>query len=60
MKAEKFFPLQIIDNFFEDPKEVVNFANTLDFNTGSYGYWPGTRTFPLHEVNYNFFNSTLI
>ena len=59
MKDKKQFATKIIDDFFEQPKEIVKFANTLDFNEGPYGYWPGERSDALHDANYNFFNSVL-
>jgi hypothetical protein len=56
---EKFFQTQAVDDFFENPNKVVEFANTLDFKIGPYGFWPGKRTLGLHMINHNFFNSVL-
>jgi len=56
---EKFFQTQAVDDFFENPNEVVEFANTLDFKIGPHGFWPGKRTLGLHMINHNFFNSVL-
>tara|TARA_R110000851_G_scaffold2863_1_gene11595 strand:+ start:2966 stop:3754 length:789 start_codon:yes stop_codon:yes gene_type:complete len=59
MKDIKYFATKIVDNFFEQPQEIVKFANSLKFKKGPYGYWPGVRSDGLHETNYNFFNSVL-
>ena len=59
MKDKKYFSINVVDGFFEDPKKVVNFANTLKFKEGPYGRWPGVRSDALHEVNYKFFISVL-
>ena len=56
---EKFFQTQFVDNFFENPEEIVKFANTLDFTIGPKGYWPGLRTKGLHLIDKNLFNSIL-
>ena len=55
----KFFPTQVIDDFFEDPKKIVKFAKTLKYYKGPDGNWPGVRSAGLHDVNYKFFNSVL-
>jgi hypothetical protein len=55
----KFFPTQVVDNFFEEPKKIVKFAKTLKYKKGPFGRWPGLRSDALHDVNYNFFNSVL-
>tara|TARA_R110002110_G_scaffold415427_1_gene649751 strand:- start:60 stop:803 length:744 start_codon:yes stop_codon:yes gene_type:complete len=53
------FPNQIVDNFFEDPKKIVEFAETLKYDPCSEGKWPGVRSIGLHKINYPFFNSVL-
>jgi len=58
--VEKYFPIQVTDNFFDNPKEVVKFANSLNFQNAQNGFWPGVRTESLHQNNYAFFNSFLI
>lgn len=57
---KRFFPIQAVDNFFENPDEVVKFANSLEYGMGNKGDWPGVRTHPLHVLNYPFFNSVLL
>ena len=51
------FPVTILDNFYENPDLVRQFALSLDSFTDSAGRWPGKRTLPLHEVNQSFFNT---
>ena len=55
----RYFTTQIVDDFFEEPKKIVKFANTLKYKKGPIGNWPGVRTDSLHDVNYDFFNSVL-
>lgn len=43
------FPICIVDNFFQNPDNVVDFANTLEYNPGN-GRWPGVRTDALANV----------
>ena len=59
MISDYHFPNQIVDNFFEDPKKIVKFANTLQYDPCPYGRWPGVRSIALHKINYPFFNSVL-
>ena len=60
MKEEKYFFNQVTDGFFENPNEVIKFANTLDYGPNPKGNFPGVRSHGLHLVDYNFFNSTLL
>lgn len=50
----------IRDNFFSNPKGVVEFANTLEYfdskNDTPQGKWPGKRTKELSNINFNFKN----
>jgi len=50
-------PTIIADDFFDNYKSVLEFANTLDYYPAPNGAWPGLRTKPLHEINYHFFNT---
>ena len=52
MISDHYFPNQI-DNFFEDPKKIVKFANTLQYNPCPDGKWPGVRSTALHKANYS-------
>ena len=57
--APKYFQTQVVDNFFDKPKEIVKFANSLEYQIGQYGFWPGKRTEELHINHKKFFNSFL-
>jgi len=52
------FPTVCVDNFYDNPNKVREFALSLDYDNveNSTGYYPGVRTKPLHEVNSEFFN----
>jgi hypothetical protein len=52
-----YFPTICVDNFFNDPEKVRQFALSLPYNAckDASGIWPGIRTRPLHEINYDFF-----
>lgn len=43
------FPVTVIDNFFDNPGEVLRIANELTFSRGE-GRWPGSRTGNLAEL----------
>ena len=49
------WPITCVDNFFDNPDEIVKFANTCEYEKSKYGAWPGRRTKPLHLVDFNFF-----
>jgi hypothetical protein len=49
------FPTYVADNFFDDPKKVIDFASTCDFSQDPNGAWPGKRSFNLSKINYNLF-----
>ena len=53
----KRFPVTVLDNFYENPDLVRQFALSLDYNTDPEGRWPGKRSLPLHEVNQSFFGT---
>jgi len=50
------FPTLIVDNFLSDPDQVVEYSKTLDYEIDKNYAWPGKRSKPLHEINYNLFN----
>ena len=50
-------PLTVVDNFFETPTLVRNFALQQEFFKGDRGNWPGVRTNFLDELDINFFNT---
>jgi|TARA_R100000458_G_C8274315_1_gene249259 hypothetical protein len=49
------FPTYVADNFFDDPKKVIDFASTCDFSQDPNGAWPGKRSCNLSKINYNLF-----
>ena len=56
-----YFPITVIDNFYDDPDTIVEMAHQFKFyNKAEMGsedaYWPGKRTKPLGEINYSFFS----
>ena len=50
------YPITIVDNFFEDPDEVVEIANKCKFYNPNTGNWPGTRTKQLDVENHRLFS----
>jgi hypothetical protein len=51
------FPTCVIDNFFKNPDEIAEYANTLTYSKAPEGeFWPGVRSQRLHEINSNLFN----
>ena len=58
-KQPNFFQIQMLDNFFDKPEEIIKFANSLEYKIGPYGLWPGERTEELHINHNSFFNSFL-
>jgi hypothetical protein len=52
-------PTTVIDNFFDDPMWVRNFALAQDYAPAPEGIWPGERTIYLHELNPAFFDHVI-
>ena len=50
------FPTICVDDFFEDPEKIRNFALSQDFNYSPEGEYPGMRTEPLHKINPELFD----
>jgi hypothetical protein len=51
------YPTVIIENFFENPDEIVNYSNTLTFKGPEKNeYWIGKRSEMLHKINIDLFN----
>lgn len=46
----KFFNI-CVDDFFENPDKIVDFANKLEYYPDKKGAWPGVRSVPLHEID---------
>ena len=58
-EKSNFFQIQLVDNFFDKPEEIVKFANSLEYKIDSKGFWPGKRSEELHINHNQFFNSFL-
>ena len=50
------YPVTIVDDFFDDPDEIVELAENLKWYPPSTGNWPGLRTKQLHVEDERFFN----
>ena len=42
------YPITIVDDFFDDPDEIVELAEALNWYQPDTGNWPGKRTKQLH------------
>lgn len=56
---KRFFSV-CIDNFFEDPDSIRDFALSLPMYSDSNGNWPGKRTNALHDIDFEFWNVLLL
>lgn len=52
----KKFPVTVIDNFFDHPDIIRNWALTLDYSGDPDGRYPGSRTKMLSELSSDFSN----
>ena len=50
------YPITIVDDFFDDPDEIVELAESLNWYQPDTGNWPGKRTKQLHIECEKFFN----
>ena len=53
------YPTYIVDNFFDNPEDIVELANSLPFPDKGINF-PGSRTHPLHSTHNDFFNWSLL
>lgn len=53
----KYFPITVIDNFFNDPDKVRDLALKCNYGPSPTGDWPGQRTELLHIVDENFYKN---
>lgn len=53
---KSFFPVISVDNFFDEPEKIRNFALSQTFNHSPEGKYPGMRTDYLHKINPKFFD----
>lgn len=49
-------PITVIDDFFENPVDVRNFALSQEFRPDPEHKWPGTRTKRISTLNYKLFD----
>tara|TARA_R100001510_G_C7638174_1_gene196012 strand:- start:70 stop:735 length:666 start_codon:yes stop_codon:yes gene_type:complete len=49
------YPLVVIDDFLEEPDEILNIANNTEFFDGEVGNYPGQRSKPLQEIDERLF-----
>lgn len=45
------FPITVFDNFYDNPEEVIKYAESLEYHKDPEGSFPGSRTLPLHMLN---------
>lgn len=50
------FPVICVDDFYDDPDKIRNFALSQSFYHTEDGKWPGKRTKHLADINREFFN----
>lgn len=58
-QKRNFFP-SCVDNFFDNPDLIREFALSLEMNPSQDGSWPGLRSKSLHEINNEFHQSILL
>lgn len=51
------FPVTIIDNFYENPDLVRDFALSLEYFPSIDGSWPGSRTKDLKQIDFQFYKT---
>lgn len=54
-----YLPTIVVDNFYENPDLIRDWALSQEFFKGNRGSWPGLRTELLHTLNPALFNLTL-
>lgn len=56
MRKQHKFPTIIIDNFFETPSSIRNFALQQEFSKKQKGNWPGYRTDSINLLDLDLYN----
>jgi hypothetical protein len=49
-------PITILDNFFDNPDKIRDYALSLEYEKDPLGHWPGERSKQLYEINPPLFN----
>ena len=57
VKNKMNFPSICVDNFYDNPDEVREFALSLDYSETENGKYPGKRTKSLDTISNEFFHS---
>ena len=52
-------PTTVVDDFFDDPYMVTDFAKSQTYIRDEYNQWPGERTDSIHILNPVFFSNTI-
>jgi hypothetical protein len=52
----KYFPVTIVDNFYENPDLIRKYALSLEYHQSD-GRWPGFRSSLISEINRSFFDT---
>jgi len=49
-------PITILDNFFDNPDKIRDYALSLEYEKNPLGHWPGERSKQLHKINQPLFD----
>jgi hypothetical protein len=52
-------PTTVVDNFFNDPAMVKEYAEAQQYSRDPFNQWPGERTESIHTLNPTFFANTI-
>ena len=55
----KFFPITVVDNFFEKPDEVLDMAMNVEYNEPQRTNYPGVTSRKMSELNHDLFTWTM-
>ena len=44
-------PTTVVDDFFDDPHMVAEFAKKQTYSKDTHNQWPGERTESIHKLN---------
>ena len=50
-----YYPITVVDNFYENPDLVRDYALSLNYRSSADGKWPGVRTNEIADLNPRFF-----
>ncbi len=50
------FPTLVVDNFFDNPQQIIDCSQKLEFKNLPDKRWAGLRTDKIHEVDYDLFD----